>query len=73
MGQVGANIAIVNTVRWLKENNYRNVFIDVNNEHMAKFDDSQLIAAGKEVDASYVIATYFGTASTSGISIDSYW
>ncbi len=56
-GQAEANNAIANTVRWLKGNNYRNVFIDVNNEHMAKYDDSQLIAAGKSVDASYVIAT----------------
>jgi hypothetical protein len=55
--QENADIAIANTVRWLKEHNYRNVFIDVNNEHMAKFDDSRLIAAGKAVDASYVIAT----------------
>ena len=56
-GQAEANKAIANTIRWLKKNNYRNVFVDVNNEHMAKFDDSQLIAAGKAVDDSYVIAT----------------
>lgn len=56
-GQAEANRAIANTVRWLKDSNYRNVFIDVNNEHMAKLDDSQLIAAGKAVDPSYVIGT----------------
>ncbi len=56
-GQEEANQAIANTVRWLKENNYRNVFIDVNNEQMAGFDDAELIAAGKAVDPSYVIGT----------------
>ncbi len=55
--QAEANRAIANTVRWLKEHDHRNVFIDVNNEHMADFDDSQLIAAGKAVDPSYVIGT----------------
>ena len=55
--QADANHAIANTVRWLKENGYRNVFVDVNNEHMAGFDDAQLIAAGKAVDYDYVIGT----------------
>jgi hypothetical protein len=55
--QAEASRAIANTVRWLKRNGYRNVFLDVNNEHMADFDDAALIAAGKAVDASYVIAT----------------
>ncbi len=55
--QAGAEQAVANTVRWLKENGYRNVFVDVNNEHMAPFDDAALIAAGKRVDPSYVIAT----------------
>lgn len=56
-GQKSANKAVANTVRWLKDNNYRNVFVDVNNEHMAKFSDSELIESGKSVDSSYVIAT----------------
>lgn len=55
--QEDAERAIANTVKWLNENDYRNVFIDVNNEHMAKFDDARLIAAGKAVDPSYVIAS----------------
>ena len=55
--QADAERAVANTVRWLKENSYRNVFVDVNNEHMAKFDDEGLIAAGKAVDASFVITT----------------
>jgi len=53
--QADADRAVANTVRWLKRNDYRNVFIDVNNEHMADFDDAQLIAAGKAVDDTYVI------------------
>jgi hypothetical protein len=56
-GQAEAEKSVANTIQWLKDNNYRNVFIDVNNEHMAKFDDAGLIAAGKAVDASYVIST----------------
>ena len=55
--QADAERAVANTVRWLKENNYRNVFLDVNNEHMADFDDGALIAAGKAVDPTCVIAT----------------
>jgi len=56
-GQNEANLAIANTVRWLAKKGLRNVFIDVNNEHMAPFDDGKLIAAGKSVDSRYVIAT----------------
>lgn len=55
--QAQAEQAVANTVRWLKTNDYRNIFVDVNNEQMAKFDDAKLIAAGKAVEASYVIAT----------------
>ena len=33
--QVEANRAVANTVRWLKEKDYRNVFVDVDNEGMA--------------------------------------
>jgi hypothetical protein len=56
-GQAEAEKAVAATVRWLKERGYRNVFVDVNNEHMAPFDDARLIAAGKAVDPRYVIAT----------------
>ena len=56
-GQVEAERAVAHTIRWLKENDYRNVFVDVNNEHMAKFDDAKLIAAGKAVDPRCVIGT----------------
>ncbi len=55
--QADAERAIAHTIRWLKEHDYRNVFVDVNNEHMAKFDDAALIAAGKAVDATFVITT----------------
>jgi hypothetical protein len=55
--QATANRAIANTVRWLKVNGYRNVLVDVNNEHMADFDDGELIAAGKAVDPNVVIGT----------------
>ncbi len=55
--QADAERAVANTVRWLQENGYRNVMVDVNNEHMAKFDDAALIAAGKRMDPDCVIAT----------------
>ena len=55
--QADAERAVANTVRWLQQNGYRNVMVDVNNEHMAQFDDFALIAAGKRVDPDCVIAT----------------
>lgn len=55
--QGDAERAIANTVRWLKERGYRNVFVDVNNEQMAPFDDAKLVAAGKAIDPTFVIAT----------------
>jgi hypothetical protein len=62
-GQGEANQAIANTVRWLKENKYRNVFIDVDNEGMAKnnqgFDNQLMVLAGKKVDSNCIIATNF--------------
>jgi hypothetical protein len=61
--QAQANLAVANTVRWLKENNYRNVFIDVDNEGMAlrakDFDNRKMVIAGKAVDPTFVIATNF--------------
>jgi hypothetical protein len=61
--QTEADAAVANTVRWLKENNYRNVFVDVDNEGMAKrgkgFDNQLMVIAGKKVDPACVIATNF--------------
>lgn len=61
--QKEANLAIANTVAWLKEHNYHNVFIDVDNEGMARkaknFDNREMVIAGKAVDSSYVIATNY--------------
>jgi len=58
-GQKDAENAVSNTVKWLSENNYRNVFVDPDNEGMAKrksgFDISGMIAAGKEIDPSIMI------------------
>ena len=61
--QVEANTAVYNTVAWLLEHDYRNVFVDVDNEGMALrsagFDNRQLLRAGKAADPSCVIATNF--------------
>ena len=61
--QKEANAAIASTVRWLKEHNYRNVFVDVDNEGMAKrakgFDNRLMVIAGKKADPACVIATNF--------------
>ena len=61
--QADANRAVANAVRWLKENNYRNVFVDVDNEGMARaakgFDNRQMVLAGKAVNPGCMIATNF--------------
>jgi len=61
--QKQANTAIANTVRWLKEHDYRNVFVDVDNEGMALrakgFDNRLLVQAGKKADPDCIIATNF--------------
>lgn len=61
--QDDANRAVYNTVKWLQQHNYRNVFIDVDNEGMAQkaqnFDPRALVRAGKSADATYAIATNF--------------
>jgi hypothetical protein len=61
--QAEANAAIANTVKWLKDHDYRNVFVDVDNEGMAKrakgLDTRQLVLAGKAIDPTCVIATNF--------------
>ena len=58
--QKDVNTALVNTITWLRENNYRNVFIDPDNEGMAergaKFNIDEMICEGKRVDESYSIA-----------------
>ena len=55
-----ANDAITNTVRWLSANEYRNVFVDVDNEGMAHdatgWSISTMIDAGHAVDQSIMIA-----------------
>ena len=57
--QEQANKAVANTVRWLKERDYRNVFIDPDNEGMASRATSwsieKMIEAAHKVDASYII------------------
>ena len=59
-GQAEANRAVANTVRWLKERNFRNVFVDPDNEGMAnremKWSIAAMIDAGHAVNPSCVIA-----------------
>jgi len=57
--QVNANKAVANTVRWLKEHNFRNVFIDPDNEGMASkatgWSIKKMIDAAHKIDPSYVV------------------
>lgn len=57
--QSHANKALANTIRWLKEHNYRNVFVDPDNEGMASratgWSIKEMIDAAHAVDPSYVI------------------
>jgi hypothetical protein len=57
--QQEANAAVANTVKWLSENDYRNVLVDPDNEGMAHrakgFDIEEMIAAGKNVDSKILI------------------
>lgn len=59
--QKEADAAVANTVRWLKDRAYRNVFVDVDNEGMAHkakaFDTASMVRAGKAADPACVIAT----------------
>jgi len=61
--QAEANKAVASTAAWLKTNNYRNVFVDVDNEGMARaakgFDNRLMVLAGKAADPCCVIATNF--------------
>ncbi len=58
--QEDANRAIANTVRWLSEHNYRNVFVDVDNEGMAHdrtgWSIAAMIDAGHAVDPTIMLA-----------------
>jgi hypothetical protein len=58
--QEDANRAVSNTVKWLVEHNYRNVFVDPDNEGMAARANSwrieSMIAAAHEVDPSIMVA-----------------
>ncbi|HUT20361.1 MAG TPA: hypothetical protein VM366_14490 [Anaerolineae bacterium] len=60
-----ADRAVHNTVCWLREQDYRNVFVDVDNEGMARremgFDNRAMVLAGKRADPACLIATnYYG-------------
>ena len=58
--QTDADKAIGNTIQWLKDHNYRNVFVDVDNEGMAhqatRWSISQMIDAAHAVDNTIMIA-----------------
>lgn len=58
--QEDANKAVANTIRWLKQNDYRNVFVDVDNEGMAHdntdWSIAEMIDAAHAVDPSIMIA-----------------
>jgi hypothetical protein len=64
--QEHANTAVANTVRWLKEHNYRNVFIDPDNEGMASkatgWSIKKMIDAAHQVDPSFVVGYNNGAA-----------
>lgn len=61
--QKEANVAVKSTVAWLSENDYRNVFVDVDNEGMARsaagFDNREMVLAGKSADPLILIATNY--------------
>jgi hypothetical protein len=61
--QKEANAAVADTVRWLQKHGYRNVFVDVDNEGMARrakgFDDRRMVIAGKKADPDCIIATNY--------------
>lgn len=61
--QADANAAVSATVRWLRDNDYRNVLVDVDNEGMAQreagFDDRALLLAGKAEWPECPIATNY--------------
>lgn len=58
--QADANLAVANTVRWLKERNHRHVFVDPDNEGMATratgWSFAELIDAGHAANPACVMA-----------------
>jgi hypothetical protein len=61
--QKEANAAVRSTVEWISKNDYRNTFVDVDNEGMALrlagFDNCQLVLAAKEADPTIMVATNY--------------
>lgn len=57
--QVEANSAIRNTISWLSDNDYRNVFVDPDNEAMARREQGinvrEMISVAKATDPSIII------------------
>ena len=64
--QAEANKAVANTLAWLSRNNYRNVFVDVDNEGMAHDEKGwsieSMIDAAHAVDPSIMVAYNDGGA-----------
>jgi hypothetical protein len=64
--QEHADKAVANTVRWLKQHNFRNVFIDPDNEGMASrakgWSIKKMIDAAHKVDSSFVVGYNNGAA-----------
>ena len=58
--QSDANKAVANTIKWLSTNNYRNVFVDVDNEGMAHDEKGwsikEMIDAAHKVDRTIMVA-----------------
>ncbi len=58
--QADANQAVANTVKWLSEHDYRNIFVDPDNEGMAhdatQWSIAAMIEAGHVVDPTIMIA-----------------
>lgn len=61
--QLEANAAVANTARWLAERKYTNVFLDVDNEGMARaqagFDNRQLVIAAKQANSKLAVGTNY--------------
>lgn len=58
--QDDVNRSMINTIRWLRENQFQNVFVDPDNEGMAengaKFKMDEMICEGKKVNPGIAIA-----------------
>jgi hypothetical protein len=68
--QAEANKAVSNTVKWLSEHDYRNVFVDPDNEGMSPFSIEELIDAAHAAGPDYAIA--FNEHSTPPQNADLY-